>query len=205
MSQKALELFQARFADSVKTSGSTHGDEWALVDGTKIAEMAMFLKTEPSLEMRLLADITACDYLQYDPEHPLALDDPERFEVVYHFGSVTTHQRLRLRIRCGGAGEITVPSITSVYRTADWWERLVWDFYGVRFAGHPNMRRILTYEEFKGHPLRKDYPIHLRQPLTPERHVHDLVRGPGPGASQKHAPFSQRPGARPNTKSDAYD
>jgi NADH-quinone oxidoreductase subunit C len=92
-----------------------------------------------------------------------------------------------------------------VYRTANWWERLVFDFIGVRFDGHPHLRRILTYDEFQGHPLRKDYPVHLRQPLTPERNVRDLVRGPGPGESTKHSPFSQRPGSRPNTRSDAYD
>jgi hypothetical protein len=81
----------------------------------------------------------------------------------------------------------------------------VWDFYGVRFDGHPDMRRILTWEGFVGHPLRKDYPIHHRQTLTPERGVQDLVRGPGPGLSTVHAPASQRPGARPNTRSDSYD
>lgn len=205
MSQKALDLLQARFGESVLGTGSSHGDEWALVDGAKIAEMALFLKTEPALEMRLLADITAVDYSQFDPAHPLALDDARRFEVVYHFGSVTHPQRLCLKVRCGGAGEIVVPSLTGVYRTANWWERLVWDFYGIRFSGHPDMRRILTYESFKGHALRKDYPIHLRQPLTEERHVQDLVRGPGPGASTDHSPMAQRPGARPNTRSDAYD
>ncbi len=205
MSQQALELFAKQFGDAVRKTGSSHGDEWALVDGARIGEMATFLKTDPALEMRLLADITGVDYLEFDPRNKLALDDPERFEVVYHFASVTTHHRLCLKLRCGGPGELVVPSITSVYRTADWWERLVWDFFGVRFAGHPNLRRILTYEEFRGHPLRKDYPIHLRQPLTPERNVHDLVRGPGPGPSVNHAPMHQRPGARPNTKADDYD
>ena len=205
MSQKALELFQARFGSAVLASGSQHGDEWALVDGAHIVEMATYLRNDPEMEMRLLADITAVDYSQFDPSAPLALDDAKRFEVVYQFGSVTKLHRLRLKVRCGGAGDIVVPSIASVYRTADWWERLVWDFFGIKFEGHPNLRRILTYEEFKGHPLRKDYPIHLRQPLTPERGVQDLVRGPGPGASNKHAPMSQRPGARPNSRSDAYD
>ena len=206
MSQKALDLFKARFGDAVFATGSTHGDEWALVDGAHIVEMAKFLKTEADFEMQLLADLTAVDYSNFDPEQPLALDAKNRFEVVYSFGSVTKRHRLRLKVRCGGPdGEIVVPSITSVYRTANWWERLVWDFYGIRFSDHPDLRRILTYDSFEGHPLRKDYPIHKRQPLTAERGMQDLVRGPGPGASDHHAPMSQRPGARPSTRSDNYD
>ena len=204
MSQHALDLFTARFGDAVLKTGTTHGDEWALVDGARIAEMAAFLKNDPALDMRLLADLTAVDYSQFNPDKPLALDAPDRFEVVYQFGSVTKHHRIRLKVRVGGA-QPSVPTLCDVYRTANWWERLVWDFYGVRFEGHPDMRRILTYESFEGHPLRKEYPIHKRQPLTSERGVQDLVRGPGPGASNLHAPASQRPGARPNTRSDAYD
>lgn len=206
MSQKALDILKERFGAAVLESGSQHGDEWARVDAARIGEMARFLKDEASLEMQLLADVTCVDYSRFDPEKPLALDAPDRFEVVYTFGSVTKHHRVRLKVRCGGRdGEIVVPSITGVYRTANWWERLVWDFYGVRFDGHPDMRRILTWEGFQGHPLRKDYPIHHRQILTPERGVKDLVRGPGPGSSDLHAPMSQRPGARPNTRSDSYD
>ena len=204
MSQKVLELFQARFGDAVLQTGSQHGDEWALVDGARIVEMATALKHDADFDMKLLADLTAVDYRDFDPQHPLALDAADRFEVVYQFASVTKHHRLRLKVRVGGT-EPTVPSITGVFRTADWWERLVYDFFGVRFAGHPNLQRIMMYDGFVGHPLRKDYPIHLRQPRTPERNVSDLVRGPGPGASTLHAPMSQRPGARPNTKADSYD
>jgi NADH-quinone oxidoreductase subunit C len=204
MSQKALELLQARFSGAVLSAGTLLGEDWARVSGAHIAEMAAYLKNDPATDMKLLADITACDYLHYDPAHPLELDAAERFEVVYQFGSITTLQRLRLKVPVGGDA-MTIPTITGVYRAADWWERLVFDFYGVKFEGHPHLRRILTYDEFKGHPLRKDYPVHLRQPLIPERNVTDLVRGPGPGPSDKHSPFSQRPGSRPNTRSDAYD
>jgi NADH-quinone oxidoreductase subunit C len=204
MSKKALELLQARFGDAVLATGSQHGDEWARVRPDVIAEVAAWMKSDPAMDMRMLVDVTAADYLEFEPGRRLALDDPQRFEVVYHFYSVALKHRLRIKVRCGGS-EMTVPSLTGVYKTADWWERGVWDFYGVRFAGHPNLKRMWTYEEFRGHPLRKDYPVHQRQPLTPERHVADLVRGPGPGPSSRHSPFSQRPGARPNTKSDAYD
>lgn len=204
MSQKAIELFSARFPDEVLATGSSHGDDWVKVKPARLAEMATWLKTDPSVDMKFLVDITGVDYLHFDPKKPLSLDDPERLEVVYHFASISNGMRLVLKVRRGLTND-TVPSITPVFRGANWWERLVWDLIGVRFEGHPHPRRILTYDEFKGHALRKDYPVHLRQPLTPERQVKDLVRGPGPGPSDKHTPFSQRPGARPNTRSDAYD
>ena len=204
MSQKVLELVKERFGDAVLQSGSLHGDEWAEVRPESVAEISAFLKTDPAAAMNMLMDVTAVDYLHFDRSRPLELDDPRRFAVVYHFNSLTHHHRLRLKVYVGGS-EPVVPSITPLYRTANWWERMVWDMYGVRFSGHPELKRILTYEEFKGHALRKDYPVHLRQPLTTETDVKDLVRGPGPGESVKHAPFSQRPGARPHTRSDAYD
>lgn len=204
MSQKVLELVQERFADAVLDTGSSFGDEWAEVRPESVLPIARYLKDDPSCDMKLLVDITAVDWAHYDKENLLELDAPRRFSVVYHFTSLTHHHRLRLKAYVGG-DDLVVPSITPVYRTANWWERLVWDFYGVRFEGHPELKRILTYEEFKGHPLRKDYPIHLRQPLTSEAGVQDLVRGPGPGKSRNHAPFHQRPGHRKNTRSDAYD
>lgn len=204
MSQKVLEIVKERFGDAVIASGSSFGDDWAEVRPDAVLAISRFLKDDPSCDMKMLVDITAVDWLHYNKERPLELNDARRFSVVYHFNSLTYHHRLRLKAFVGGDQPI-VPSITAVYRTANWWERLVWDFYGVRFEGHPELKRILTYEEFKGHPLHKDYPIHLRQPLTSETDVKDLVRGPGPNKSVGYAPFHQRPGARKNTRSDAYD
>lgn len=203
MSQKVLDLLSEKFGDAVLATGSHVGDEWARVRPDAIVDVVRFLKTDPATDMKLLSDLTAVDYLNFDPKKPLSLSDPERIEVVYQLTSITTGQRVRLRVRCGIDG--ILPSVQPVFRTADWWERMVFDLFGIRFEGHPNLRRILLYDEFKGHPLLKDYPIHKRQPLTPEMGVRDLVRGPGPGESTKHAPFSQRPGARSNTGSDSYD
>lgn len=203
MSQKVLDLLQEKFADAVLATGSHVGDEWARVKPDAIPEILRYLKDDPETDMKLLSDLTAVDYLEFDPKKPLAVDDPERIEVVYQMTSITNGQRVRLRVRCGIDG--VLPTATGVFRTADWWERLVYDFYGVRFEGHPKMRRILLYEEFKGHPLLKDYPIHKRQPLIPEQGVKDLVRGPGPGKSNKRSPFSQRDVSRPKIGSDSYD
>jgi NADH:ubiquinone oxidoreductase subunit C len=94
----------------------------------------------------------------------LVSNDGYRFDVVYHFYSSSHHHRLRVKVPLGAA-DPTVQSLTGLWRAADWFEREVWDMFGIRFGGHPDLRRLLMYEEFQGHPLRKDYPINRRQPL----------------------------------------
>lgn len=91
-------------------------------------------------------------------------NDEYRFDLVYHFYSSTLNRRLRLKVPLASA-DPSVPSLTPLWPGANWFEREVWDMFGVTFAGHPNLRRLLLYEEFKGHPLRKDYPARKRQPL----------------------------------------
>ena len=92
---------------------------------------------------------------------------PARFVVVYHFFSLPLKHRLRVEVPVGEVEEADaeVDSLTSVWASADWLEREVWDMFGIRFRGHPNLKRILLYDEFVGHPLRKDYPVNRRQPL----------------------------------------
>ena len=87
-----------------------------------------------------------------------------RLEVVYHLYSHARTRRLRVKVPVGEADAV-VDSVTSLWKAADWFEREVWDMFGVRFEGHPNLKRILMYEPFDGHPLRKDYPVNKRQPL----------------------------------------
>src|SRR5206468_1510138 len=103
-------------------------------------------------------DETAVDYLGQTP----------RFEVVCHLVSLTHGRRLRVKIQVPEEDPV-VPSLVPLWKSANWMEREVWDMYGIRFSGHPDLRRILMYEEFVGHPLRKDYPVNKRQPLVPER------------------------------------
>ncbi len=90
--------------------------------------------------------------------------DEYRFDVVYHFYSSTRNHRLRLKVPLTSADPV-VESLAGLWHSANWFEREVWDMFGVRFTGHPNLKRILMYEEFQGHPLRKDYPVRKRQPL----------------------------------------
>ncbi|MBI4313309.1 MAG: NADH-quinone oxidoreductase subunit C, partial [Candidatus Omnitrophica bacterium] len=87
-----------------------------------------------------------------------------RFEVVYHFFSLEHGLRVRVRVPVGESDPV-VDSLTDLWKTADWFEREVWDMFGIKFKGHPRLKRLLLYEEFNGHPLRKDYAVTKRQPL----------------------------------------
>jgi len=101
-------------------------------------------------------DLTAVDYLR--------LNKKPRFEVVYHFFSLEKRHRVRIKVPAE-TKDPEVDSLVPLWAGADWYEREVWDMFGIKFRGHPNLKRILMYEEFEGHPLRKDYPINKRQPL----------------------------------------
>jgi len=116
-------------------------------------------RDEPSLGFAMLTDLTAVDYLKY-PGHA----DGPRFEVVYHLYSLAHNHRLRLKVKVDEDDPV-VPTAVDLWPIANWLEREVWDMFGVRFADHPDLRRLLMYEEFVGHPLRKEYPIDRRQPL----------------------------------------
>ncbi len=123
------------------------GDELTLEVGRdRIAEVCSTVKDLHGY--RLLVDICGVDY----PDREGA-----RFEVVYHVYSIDKNHRLRLKVRTGEGEE--VPTVTGVWRGADWCEREAYDMYGIRFSGHPDMTRILLWEGFNGYPLRKDFPI----------------------------------------------
>ena len=99
-------------------------------------------------------DLTAVDY------HPAS----PRFEMVYHFYSLATNKRLRLKAPLSGP-DFEIASLTALWQGANWFEREVYDMFGIKFKNHPDLRRILMYDGFKGHPLRKDYPLKKRQPI----------------------------------------
>ena len=103
----------------------------------------------------MLSDLCAVDYLGETP----------RFEVVYHLYSLDKNHRLRIKARVP-EDDCEIDTLVEVWPTANWLEREVWDLYGIRFRGHPDPRRLLLYEEFEGHPLRKDYAKERRQPLA---------------------------------------
>lgn len=130
---------------------SQHGDRTLIIDGGKIFEIAQFLRDDHGYNV--LVDLTAVDYLPRKP----------RFEIVYHLMNIETKARLRLKIQSDDLPP-QVASVTPLWPIANWLEREVWDMMGVKFVNHPDLKRILLYEGFEGHPLRKDYPLHHRQP-----------------------------------------
>jgi NADH-quinone oxidoreductase subunit C len=111
----------------------------------RVAEVARHLKEKE--DFRYCVDVTAVDWKKREP----------RFDVVYHFYSFSKNDRIR--VKCGVADGQAVPSIAGVFLSADWSERETYDMFGIRFAGHPDLRRILTWEGFNGYPLRKDFPV----------------------------------------------
>ncbi len=166
MSQKLISNLQGEFADKILDSGTSHGDEWVLIDREDLPTVAKHLKNRAACEM--LTDVVGVDL----SEHPVFGKDPERFEVNYLFRSIAEQGRINVKVRAEEGQE--VPSICDLYHSADWAEREVYDLYGVEFRGHPDLRRILTHHEFEGHALRKDYPIEQGQFCsTPEKLLDD--------------------------------
>ena len=186
----ASSLIQAvrdRFPSAVRASHSYRGDATVLIGREFLLDVARTLKDDPVFQMNFLMDLTAVDFSTFGKKRSPAFfansgvavspspeipdqnpwpgpPGPARFVVVYHFFSLPLKHRLRLEVHVEEA-DADVDSLTSVWAGADWLEREVWDMFGIRFRGHQNLKRILLYEEFVGHPLRKDYPVNRRQPL----------------------------------------
>ena len=154
----ALRRLIEALPDAVLETHAHVGDATACVDPERVVEVARLLRDDSALEFEMLTDVTAVDYLGEEP----------RFEMVYHFYSVARNRRLRIKARVPEE-PAEIDSLVDVYASANWMEREVWDLYGIRFKGHPDLRRILLYEQFEGHPLRKDYPKEKRQPLVGPR------------------------------------
>ena len=155
MSTSYIDRIKSKYSRIIIDSHNFRGEQTITVNKESVLELFKFLRDDPELDFKFLMDLTAVDYLNRKDT---------RFEVVYHFYSLKHNGRLRIKIPVG-EDDCTVNSVSSLWKTANWYEREVWDLYGIKFDDHPDMRRILLYEEFKGHPLRKDYPINKRQPL----------------------------------------
>ena len=157
--QDILARLTARFGERIVETRDDRGDSTVVVDRAAFMELLRFSRDEPDLRFDVLMDLTAVDYAKFPGR-----EDGPRFEVVYHLYSLPGNHRLRVKVRVEEDDPV-VPSATPLWPIANWFEREVWDMFGIRFAGHPDLRRLLMYEEFHGHPLRKDYPVNRRQPL----------------------------------------
>jgi NADH-quinone oxidoreductase subunit C len=152
-----LNGLRAAFPADVLDAVPSPDDPAAVIRPAALPSVMAWLRDGPP-RMTLLLDITCVDR----PERA------ERFELVYHVLSLTTNARLRLKASVPDAGP-EVASLSGLWKNAAWLEREIFDLFGVRFSGHPDLRRLLLYDGFEGHPLRKDYPLRLRQPRIPLR------------------------------------
>ena len=220
MSQAFIDALRARLPDALVSSHSHKGDDVVVIKRKHLVPVMTLLKNDPEFELKLLSQIAAVDLLTFKSERTgggsiasqetpaYAAASPKvhepRFYLAYNLYSVTKGKRLRVRVDVP-SDDAKVPTITGVFRTADWWERYCWDMMGIVFEGHPKLERLLLYPEFVGHPLRKDYPIQKRQPLVKEHDFPDLVRGPGPGPGGAGVPMSQTHVGRKSLDTSAYD
>jgi NADH-quinone oxidoreductase subunit C len=135
-------------AEAVSEVIEFRGETTVVVPRTHLQRVSTYLAAEPALYFAFLSDITTVDRFPLEP----------RFEMNYHLLSIARSNRLRLKVRLPG-NDPTVPSVTSVWPTANWHERENYDLFGIRFEGHPDLRRILMPDDWDGYPLRKDYPV----------------------------------------------
>lgn len=144
----ALQKLQDWDKQAVAEVIEFRGETTVVVPASQLVRTAEFLVSEPSLRFTFLSDLSAVDRFPLEP----------RFELNYQLLSIEKALKLRLRVKLPGADPV-VPTVTNIWPTADWHERENFDLFGIRFQGHPDLRRILMPEEWEGHPLRKDYPV----------------------------------------------
>ena len=131
--------------DDMVPGAVDYAEESALwIESSKILDICKVMKNNEELDFSFLTAITAVDYIEY-------------FELIYHLTSMRKNRSTVIKSKCPGRSNLTVPSVISVWQSADLQEREIWDLMGIEFEGHPNMKRILLWEGFDGHPLRKDY------------------------------------------------
>jgi NADH-quinone oxidoreductase subunit C len=172
MSKAVLDKLQAKFGDAVVETHSDFGDDTAIVKPESWKAVCEFLRKDPQMDFDLLADLCGVD-LSALPQKEGSLRG--RLEIVLHLCSVAKRHRVRLKTRVGDADMdgADLDSVTSIWPGANWFEREAYDMCGVTFRGHPDLRRILMYPEFVGHPLLKDYPANKTQPLVDYRTEED--------------------------------
>ena len=144
----ALARLLAWTAAAIQDAQLDHDELTLFVERSALREACAILESDPATRFNFLSDLTCVDWYPREP----------RFEVVYHLLSIPRKERVRLKVRLAG-DDANVESVTSVWPTANFFEREVFDLFGVRFSGHPYLRRLMMPEDWEGHPLRKDYPV----------------------------------------------
>lgn len=148
MKEKLLEKLRSKFNTSILNVGEFVSDLIVTLKKGDLLTVCQFLRDDTELKFDCLRDVVGID--QYRPE--------DRFEVVYNLYSLTNNYRIFLKIRLDES-DLKVPSVSGVWSSADWYEREVFDMFGIEFEGHPDLRRIYMPEEFEYYPLRKEFPL----------------------------------------------
>ncbi len=161
-----IDKLKQRFGAELLAAESSHGEEVITVGRDTAPAVLRALRDEPDFDFKFLIDLTAVDWMGREP----------RFEVVYQLKSLSRNHRLRVKVPLPG-DDAWVKSAVELWKSADWVERECFDMFGIDFKEHPDLRRILMYDSFVGHPLRKDYPVDRRQPIVEEV---DPVKAPRP-------------------------
>ena len=168
LSEQLLALINERLSGDIVSAVIDRNDVFVETSSDKISALLKKLKEETAFSFDLLVDITAIDWMD---------KRPVRFEVVYHLLSIKNLYRVRIKVPVSELA-CEIASAVPLWAGANFLEREVWDMYGIKFTGHPDLRRILLYEEFVGYPLRKDYPVQGKQPRIKLRapEVHNTAR-----------------------------
>ncbi|GIS95213.1 MAG: NADH-quinone oxidoreductase subunit C [Chloroflexota bacterium] len=142
--EELAEKVSVGVPDSLDTTSINTAENVIWVKSSKVADVASFMKSDVGLDFNFLNSITAIDYINH-------------FEIVYHLTSIDKEHTAIIKTRLDGREELSLPSVYHLWRGADFQEREIWDLMGIGFSGHPNLKRIMLWEGFDGHPLRKDY------------------------------------------------
>jgi NADH-quinone oxidoreductase subunit C len=145
----AVLCLRSAFPDAPIRAVSAYGADWAIVPPDLIVGACQVLRDSPETAFEMLTDVTAVDLLPRTP----------RWEVVYSFLSLKRNVRFRLKVELDDGPDLVVPSVSSVYVSANWYEREIFDLMGISFSDHPDLRRLLLPEDWQGYPLRYDHPL----------------------------------------------
>ncbi len=154
-----VKKLQEKFPASIIEVKTFRNEVTVTVQKKDIFEICKFLSSDPDLQYNLLTDLCGVDFFPVAP----------RFEIVYHLHSMKNNQRLRVKTRVGETE--TIPSVETIWKVANWYEREVYDLFGITFENHPDLRRILLWDGYEGYPLRKDFPVEgpdFDKPFVPE-------------------------------------
>ncbi len=146
--EQAIQRLRRKFPDAVVRTGECREQHWVELKVDRLLEICRWLRDDPSNSYDYLVDVTATHWP----------DDPQPMELVYHLYSYARGDRLRIKTRVGD--QAPVPSLAGLWKSADWNEREVYDMFGIRFQGHPDLRRILMPEDYTDFPLRKEFPLY---------------------------------------------